>query len=157
MDLTATALGVWLGNDGVLNSSHQVGLWDLVSQNLLGSVVVDNNNQLINSFRYADLSSALHLSAGSSYVLGAMFTSGDGDTYISGPSSVTASNITILNAVFPGTGDLGFAFPTNVTQSLGRFGQNMLADQSVVNDVPAPGAFAILVLSLALLKIRRRR
>lgn len=31
VDLTATALGVWLGNDGVLNSSHQVGLWDLVS------------------------------------------------------------------------------------------------------------------------------
>lgn len=59
-------------------------------------------------------------------MLGAMFASGDGDTYISGPSSVTASNITILNAVFPGTGDIGFAFPTNVTPSLGRFGENML-------------------------------
>lgn len=156
VDLTATALGVWIGSDGVLNSSHQVGLWDLNSQSLLGSVVVDNSDLLLDSFRYADLSSALQLTAGTSYVLGAVFEFDDGDGYISSPSSVTTSNVTILNAVFPAAEDLGFIFPTGVTQSLGRFGPNMLAEQSVTNDVPAPGTFALLLLSVGILKLRRR-
>ncbi|NNE36233.1 MAG: hypothetical protein HKN13_13420, partial [Rhodothermales bacterium] len=71
IDLTVTDLGVYsdIGADGVLDSSHMVGLWDAATQGLLGSALVDNTGALIGEFYFATLGASISLTAGMEYVL----------------------------------------------------------------------------------------
>ena len=138
VDLTVTDLGIINDPvDGALDSAHSVGLWDTTSETLLGSVSVDSGDSLIDGFYYATLAANINLTAGMEYVLGALYTTDDIDNYLSGPTSITTTNISSTVGVFPSDADLGFVFPTETTAgNLGRIGPNMLAAPTI----PIPAA-----------------
>ena len=157
IDLIVTDLGIVNDPlDSVLDSAHQVGLWDATTQALIASISVDSGDTLFDGFYYATLASTVNLSAGSSYVLGALYTADHGDGYTSGPSSVTLNNISGTTAVFPSASELGFVFPTGTSGgNLGRIGPNMLATPAAA--VPEQGSIFLLSLGLAGLVVARRR
>lgn len=157
VDLTVTDLGILDDPlDGVLDAAHMVGIWDVATQDLLGSVSVDNSGTLIDGFYYSSLGGPVNLTAGTDYLLGALYTATDDDGYLSSPTTVDTMFISNTVGVFPAALDLGFAFPTEVSANLGRLGPNMLAEPTVV---PLPGAAGLLLLALGLARlvgIRRR-
>ena len=156
INLTVTDLGILDDPlDAVLDSAHQVGLWDATTQVLLASISVDSTDTLIGGFFYATLGAPVNLTAGSSYVLGALYSTADDDGYWSGPTSVTLNQISNTVAVFPSSSDLGFVFPTETSDgNLGRIGPNMLA---VPATVPEPSSMFLLSLGLAGFVATRRR
>ena len=143
-----THLGGW--NDiayGGMETTHHVGIWDL-NQNLLASVVVDPTTATaVGDFLYQQLSAPLAVVAGQHYVIGeADFVSSGVDYYV---SSVSASSwspeVTWVNSRYPASLSMGFAFPSTITTSVGRFGPNFL--------FPEPTTFVMLA-GLALLRRR---
>lgn len=151
IDLTVTDFGILNDpDDGVLDSAHMVGLWDAVTETLLGSLSVDSSGTLIDGFYYASLGSTIQLIAGMEYVLGAVYTLSDSDSYISTPTTIDLVNISMTNGVFPELDELGFAFPSENSSNLARLGPNMLANPTSVS---APGS--ILLLGLGLLGFAR--
>lgn len=144
VNLTVSALGIL--NNGGLNSAHMVGLWNASNQSLLASTSVDSSGTLLNGFYFNNLASNVFLSAGNRYVLGAVYSATDDDSYVSGPSSISSNFISATQAVFASNASLGLVFPTNNSVgNLGRIGPNMLAQVSVSE----PSALALLVISLA--------
>ena len=146
--ITVTDLGGW--NDvayGGMETTHQVGIWDL-NQNLLASVIVDPMTAVpIGSFLYQALDTPLMLSAGEHYVIGeADFVSGGVDYYISSATSSSWSpEVSFVNSRYPLATSMGFAYPGTITSSVGRFGPNFL--------FPEPSTLCM----LALLALLRRR
>lgn len=148
---TVTDLGVLVDlSDGVLDSSHMVGLWRDSDQALLASATVTPGSTLIDGFRYESIT-PVDLDAGGRYTLGALYTPTDGDSYISSPSSVALFQISDTNGVFPASADLGFAYPTEDSSNLARFGPNAISVP-----IPAPASLALLGLG-GFAAARRRR
>lgn len=152
--ITLTALGVW--NDGDLIAPHMVGVWG--EGTLLASQEVDATEGVLSGDFYFEAIGPVSLSAGT-YTIAALYTSADGDSYISGAASVSfAPEIAWLASLYPSTVSAGFAEPTVVTSSFGRFGPNFQFD---VAAVPLPGAAALLAGGMAafgaLGAARRRR
>lgn len=156
-DIFVTGLGVWnadtqLGFEG-LTSDHQVGIWNIDTGDLVVSAVAGPGGNVIGQFTYASVANS-ELNVGANYVIGAMYTATDGDSYISGASSVSMDpTINFGGGVFPTAGDLGFVMPGEWSggTSNGRFGPNF-----TFVPVPAPGAMALLGLG-GLAAARRRR
>lgn len=149
-NITATDLGYWIDPDGTVDGSHEVGIWD-ANENLLRSVTVDSlSTDEDNGWMYEPIN-PLALSAGTTYVIGAVEFPDDDDAYKTGVSSVNdAPEITWLNSRDP-TGlveGLGLAFPAYTATSIGRFGPNF-------KYVPEPAALAFLLLGGVSL-LRRR-
>ena len=134
--------------DGVLDSTHDVGIWDAAG-NLIASAVVDPATMFIqDGFGYQSIANVT-LNAGETYIIGAMYTIDDNDSYISGATTLTtAPEVTWIQSRYPAAVDLGFVFPANTSTSYGRLGPNFLF-------IPAPGALALF--GLAGLGVRRRR
>jgi hypothetical protein len=80
--VTVNSLGAYdMGGDG-LNTSHLVGIWDLSGNELARTeVLADEASTLIGHFRYSMLSTALQLTEGQSYVVGAFGYGLGGDAY----------------------------------------------------------------------------
>ncbi len=133
-----------------LTASHQVGLWDS-SGNLLTSGVAGPGGTVIGQFTYTDVADVV-LNPGERYTIGAVYDINDGDSYVSGPSSLSLApeiNPT-TNGVFPNDTDLGgLIFPTGDSTNLARLGTNFLF-------VPTPSTAALLGLG-GLAAVRRRR
>ncbi len=135
--ITVTMLGVWNAdgqaapNDG-LTSEHRLGIWD-DSENLLTETIAGPADTVIGDWTYAPCPS-VDLVPGQIYTIGALYYSDaagviDGDSYVSGPSITTASEVTVLNAVFPSSVDLGFVFPLSDSfGNNGRYGPNFTFD-----------------------------
>lgn len=156
-DIFVTGLGVWnadtqAGLEG-LTSDHQVGIWDLDSGDLLISAVAGPGGNAIGQFTYASVANT-ELNVGGNYVIGALYTLDDGDSYISSASSIsTDSAVNFGGAVLPAATSLGFVLPQSFSgaTSNGRLGPNF-----TFVPVPAPGAMALLGLG-GLAAARRRR
>jgi hypothetical protein len=88
------------------------------------------------------------------YILGAVYNSNDGDSYTSGPSTITTNYISNTQGVYASAANLGLVFPTNVSAgNLGRIGPNLLAEPTT--SVPEPSTLAIFALGLMGLASRR--
>jgi hypothetical protein len=125
-DMEVTDLGVWNADQtGLLDSSHEVGIWD-DSQNLLTSVVVDMTGTAVGDWTYESVTPVV-LSPGTTYTIGALYTADDNDYYVSSASSMTTDpDVTWLSSVYPSVIDLGFVYPELESTSYGRFGPNFM-------------------------------
>jgi hypothetical protein len=172
-----TALGFWdgpatgsgggtLGGNG-LNVDHQVGLWTgnhTVAGTLVASVNVlaDLSNSTLGAdgeFRYVTLGSAVMLTAGQTYTLGAKLVSGSGDTWHD-VSAITFSSpdFTSVLARYEDTGAIGlFAKPRGnlTTPSTAYVGPNFL--YQLTEPVPEPSSFSALAIGTLVLGFVRRR
>lgn len=92
-NLQVTALGVYDNLEDGLASTYEVGIWNS-SAVPLGSVVVPSGTgaTLISGFRYQDLSTAIPLTNGASYRIGALVTAGQ---ELVNAGSVVTKSITI--------------------------------------------------------------
>lgn len=155
-DIFVTDLGVWNQDTQVgfpgLSSSHQVGIWNATTQALLGATTVGPGGNVVGAFTYADVAD-FTLVTGQQYVIGAMYTATDNDSYISGgvTNFTTSADVNWIGGRSPTIGSLGFVFPEVTSTGIGRFGPNFL-----YTPVPAPGAAAALGV-FGLLATRRRR
>jgi len=79
-DLIVSKLGIYDYQSNGLLVAHDVGLWTN-SGTLLGSATVSSglSGELIGEFRYADLGSPIVLTSGSSYILGAFYSTTGGE------------------------------------------------------------------------------
>ena len=149
-DVTVTDLGILNDpGDGLLDSSHEVGLCRNSDMTLLASASVSSSDTLIDGFYYQSID-PVALSGGTGYTLGAMYTATDNDSYISSPTTVTLDGISSTNGVFPPVGDLGFVYPANDSTNLSRLGPNALF-------VPEPASATLIGFGLAMACLFRRR
>ena len=145
-------IGIFNGDLDGLTTAHQVGLWDS-SGTLLTSGVAGPGGSVLGSFTYTDVADVV-LNPGERYTIGAVYDINDGDSYLSGPSTLgLAPEINpTTNGVFPNAGDLGgLNFPTGDSTNLARLGTNFL-----FRPVPAPASAVLFGLG-GLAAIRRRR
>lgn len=156
-DIFVNGLGVWngdtqLGFEG-LTSDHMVGIWDSTSGSLLVSGTAGPGGSVIGAFTYTSVADTV-LTTGNNYVIGAMYTATDGDSYISSATTLTTdAAVNFGGAMFPDAGDLGFVLPgqQSAATSRGRLGPNFL-----FRPVPTPGGLAVIGLG-GLVATRRRR
>lgn len=138
--VTIATLGVYdSSQDGVLNSSHTVGIWNASSQALVGSVTVNPSTATdVNNYFYSNLSAPITLQAGATYRIGAQYADSDLDLALGNASSTTVSGVTLKDA-YLSTGS-GFEFPDlNVSSANnGFFGPN-----AGFSAVPEPSAYAL--------------
>lgn len=154
-NISVTHLGFW-DNPTISTPillEHPVGIWDSAGT-LLGSVTVTPASGAIGDFRYEALGSAVNLTAGSQYYLGAFIPVGNtgDDGYVSSVSNLlVAPEISFLGATRDPDGpQTGLVFPSITSPGVaGRIGPNFLF-------VPAPGTAALAALGLVALGRRRR-
>jgi hypothetical protein len=152
--LTVTELGYYdSGGDG-LNFSHQVGIFDDATHNLLVSGTIDSGltDPLEQSYRV--VSASFILGSGVYDIVGFNPNGGGADNFYGGASSATPiGGLTFDTAVGSLSGSFGF---TNVAQggeNIGIFGPNFFATTTV----PEPGAFILAGFALAGLGLVARR
>jgi hypothetical protein len=154
-NIMLTHLGIYDQNrnagDPVLNSPHSVGIWENTGQTLLGSVTVDSSGLHVGEFYYSPLGAAVSLTAGQQYTLGSLHVTGDLDTYISGPTSISLDQISGTVGVSPTSTSLGFVYPAVTGTNLARLGPNALYV------IPEPASLVTLLVGLGLLFAQRRR
>jgi hypothetical protein len=139
--ITVTALGVY-DPSGVLNSSSDVGIFNVVSQSLVVSTTVQSTGStLLDDFRYQSVS-PVSLEQGGTYVI-AMTNAVDG---ASGMNSIvtTASQISYVNSAFDFGDSLIFPDPDNDgAQAPGIFGPNFTFETSASTPEPAYSALGV--------------
>jgi hypothetical protein len=149
-----TGLGFYdKGGDGLLNS-HVVGIWTTAGSLITSATVSSGTGSILDSgFRWVDLSSAVTLSANTSYVIGATFTgndtndlAGSGAT-ISAPFTVAANSSLYLDGA-------GLNFPTETYAKQGFFGGNLRGD---VAAVPEADTYAMMLAGLGLVGFMTQR
>jgi hypothetical protein len=136
--------------DGVLDSSHEVGLWRNSDMALLASASVSSSDTLMDGFYYQSIT-PVAVTSGTEYTLGAMYTATDNDSYISSPATVTLDGISSTNGVFPPAGDLGFVYPASDSTNLARLGPNAKFI------IPEPATASLMGIALAVACLFRRR
>lgn len=155
--LTVATVGVFDEfNDGVLNGSHQVGIWNASTGTLLESATVaPSTSTLVNGFFYVNLATPLTLQAGTSFRIGASY--GDIDLDLA-RGNIPAANVTVnsditLKDAYLSTGT-GFTFPDlNVSGA----NEGFLGPNAGFSAVPEPASTAIVTAAgLAILAAIRR-
>ncbi len=152
-NLTVSALGFYDDKQDGLNSSHDVGIYDLSGTLLTSTSIASGTSAgLDGKFRYSSIAS-FNLSAGQSYIIAGLATGDDGYTY--GKVGTTIQGLTIdpvigidpLASVYLYAPAL--SFPTE------HFGYDLYPmvnfKYDSVSQVPLPAAFPLLGLGLALI------
>lgn len=130
-NVTISALGFWDSGANGFNATHQVGLWNS-SGTLLGQVNLSagTGNTLIGNFRYNNLSTAVSLSAGSTYFLAG--TTDNDDWVYQGANIAMGAGFNYVNSYF--VSGL-FAFPDSQASS-----RQYLTVNALTAPVPVPAA-----------------
>jgi hypothetical protein len=153
--ISVTDLGIYDPTPGNgLNFSHDVGLWDLSSTALLGSVNIPSGTSatLQNGFWYEPITAGpVSLAAGGTYVLGAQYNINDTDLGIIKAVTTTSPEVTF--GTTRNSWSFTLAFPINANPSMddGYFGPNAL-----FTVVPEPATGVTLGLGLLTLAWSRR-
>lgn len=153
-NITLTQLGFYdLGDDG-LALSHQIGLWASDGTLLLSTTIASGTGAtLLNGFRFVDVADLL-LTAGQTYVIGAVIPlDPNGDNYVLSPSAVASDALIGFGRGLRSTENAGFAMPT-VDPNSGRFGPNFLFADTAV---PEPSTWAMLILGFGVIGGAMRR
>jgi hypothetical protein len=160
-EISVTALGLWVPvapspTAGLLNYSHEVGLWDITGSSLLAYTTIGSGTppSLSPSGAWYESVGPLTLSANTTYVLGAKYPefAMDIDWGTRGAVATSGAGVTLGDARYS---YMAFAFPSAVDANLndGYYGPNML-----YTVVPEPATCTLLGLGmLALVWFRRNR
>lgn len=150
-----THLGYWDSPPSGLNSTHDVGIFNLGGNLLVSATVAAGTGELPvgltanSTFRYHDIVD-FQLPAGT-YRIGGTANTGGGDFWNQAPVGLmTAAGITLGDSYFVSTGNQTLTFPTS------NGGPNPYSGPNFLFDIPEPSTFALLGLSGVLL-LRRRR
>ena len=156
-NITVTELGFFdLDGDG-LALSHDIGIWASDGTLLGGTTIAAGvGDTLINGFRFTDISD-LVLTAGQTYVIGAVIQlDPNGDNYFLNPATVASDAMIGYGRGLRSDANSGFAMPT-VDANSGRFGPNFRFLQSAI---PEPTTWAMLILGFGVvggaMRARRR-
>ncbi|MBI4471985.1 MAG: PEP-CTERM sorting domain-containing protein [Acidobacteria bacterium] len=150
--LAVSSLGIWDGkNDGTgdgadgLKVAHGVGLWT-EGGTLLGSVTVPAGTAgaLVDEFRYASLTTAIALTSGLTYRIGAFYGSTDGEPFRNdnNPTPPVSTVANTFRSAFAVGGSLAFPATTS-TADKAFIGPNLLAQVLV----PEPTTLSLLVVA----------
>lgn len=157
-DLYVSRLGVFDSLQNGLETSTEVGIWNSTGS-LLGSVSIGSgvSGDLLGNFRYADLSSVVQLTAGSTYRIGALVGGTGGISYIdSGSASVNtyslSSDVVFNSSVFNTVA--GFSNPSNSYFSARWYSADMIYSTVAI---PEPTTFMILGLGIVTFIFKRMR
>jgi hypothetical protein len=138
--LTLRTLGVFDEfADGVLSSSHAVGIWNATTKTLIAQATVTPTAALQSGFFWVNLAAPITLQSGATYRIGAQYGDIDFDLARGNVATVTADSRITLRDAYLSTG-VGFGFPDlNVSgANHGFFGPN-----AGFAPVPEPSAFAL--------------
>jgi hypothetical protein len=157
-----TALGIFDDGANGLGGTYQIGLWDTVSEALLGSVLVNNTNALDSSvtisggqYRYGSLTSGVSLSAGTTYTLAAYLPVGTNapleHSFTYGSGVVGSADRRFESA--------GFGFPSFIApnQTSGLVNAQFGSNNATVPEPTSLAMFAIGACVAGLGAARRRR
>ncbi|MEQ1547464.1 MAG: PEPxxWA-CTERM sorting domain-containing protein [Chakrabartia sp.] len=143
-NLSVTALG-WFAQNGAVNASHQVGVWNAAGT-LLGSATVAPGVPVGADFLFTSLT-PFTLASGQQYFIGGRDLINDGDSYVTSVSGLTVSpQITFLGSAVSTRGS-GFAFPSSINNITtgGRFGPNFEFTDLGTGAVPEPATWAMML------------
>ncbi len=157
-DLTVTDVGLFEGAGTGFVDSHELGIWDNLGNPLLNVTMPTGTvATLIGSYRFLPVT-PLVLSAGSTYVIGALYPVQSGDNVVFGASGGVSSDLTFITTR---TGNFlpnpVFAYPHVISGGAnGVFGPNFLytVDSSAV---PEPSTWLLTITAFAGLAARRSR
>ncbi|MEJ2669697.1 MAG: DUF4082 domain-containing protein [Gammaproteobacteria bacterium] len=126
-DITVTSLGMWDEfEDGFNNDAPEVGLWTL-NGDLLASTIVTSNDELIDGFRYSDISD-VKLTGDTHYVVAGVFrevvanTNPNSFAFDADISNVYPTDVMWLDS--RGANSDTLIFPTDFNNFDGFFGAN---------------------------------
>ena len=152
--VTATALGYnYFGTP--LNANHKVGIYDSTQQ-LLGSVTVDNSSTLYQGYLYSSLGSPLFLAPGDYFIVGTTLGLNDGWVF-QAENIVTDPSITYLSSWFV-SGTAGqLAFPGNPAGERQYLEVNLQLAPAAVPEPATLILFGSGIVGLVMSRRRRRR
>lgn len=120
-DITVTHLGFYDDLVNGLTQSHDVGIYDISSENLLASTTVNNGDPLDGFFRYNPLAAPLNLSANNTYRIAAVTGS---ENYTWAPVGFTADPALVFNgSVYTSSASLVYPSTSQIDTD-GYFGPN---------------------------------
>ncbi|WP_394794157.1 PEP-CTERM sorting domain-containing protein [Armatimonas sp.] len=153
-NLLVTDLGVYDANLDGLVFSHQVGIWRVSDQALVGSATVPSGTAGTLTEKWRFTTASFTLSANTTYRIGALeSTPADGNPF-SGTFSLSGGVASVTSgSVFSGS---GFVFPSN-SNGVARVFANAIVTVAGGGSAPEPGTLALLALGGACAFARRRR